>query len=346
MAPRALIRGDGDGKGIAKPCEELQDHVFQHGDAKLAHHRLPQALALLIDRFLLPFVGIEGLERAHALHAVQTIAVILGVRLHLRFAALAHQEVKQHRATQHAEAACQTCPCGRAVKQKQRGNDQNRIDYGRYGGGQIDRVVFVEVFHLAGDRRGNIARAFPPGIGGAKSKEFAQKPIAQRGFDPQATLFRSQHFFPRKRIAQGDTYADGRKHLPQLGEEEDACLALQHTHHKGYAQRDHRTQQRQNELQKTGHGDFAAVPSGEGGQIAVDEHTSVLPLKRERGWPTTGQPPQGRIANYAASSGCSPAAISSTASMHSRLGNIAMPGTTMKRSLTTASMSILFAVRS
>ena len=33
MAPRALIRGDGDGKGIAKPCEKLQDHVFQHGDA-------------------------------------------------------------------------------------------------------------------------------------------------------------------------------------------------------------------------------------------------------------------------------------------------------------------------
>ena len=33
MASRALIRGDGDGKGIAKPCEELQNHVFQHGDA-------------------------------------------------------------------------------------------------------------------------------------------------------------------------------------------------------------------------------------------------------------------------------------------------------------------------
>ena len=33
MASRALIRGDGDGKGIAKPREELQNHVFQHGDA-------------------------------------------------------------------------------------------------------------------------------------------------------------------------------------------------------------------------------------------------------------------------------------------------------------------------
>ena len=111
MAPRALIRGDGDGKGIAKPREKLQDHVFQHGDAKLAHHRLPQALALLIDRFLLTSVGIESLERTHALHAVQTIAVILGVRTHFFLPSSAHDEIKQHRTSKHSNAGYNTYTC-------------------------------------------------------------------------------------------------------------------------------------------------------------------------------------------------------------------------------------------